>query len=78
LAVLHRGERGEERMIAAKKEDLESWGAQVYVLQNPVTQIHSEDLRRMLCNRRKRFGTCVDTGKLLRAGNLQYLRCYTR
>jgi len=48
LAVLHRGERGEERMIAAKKEDLESWGAQVYVLQNPVTQIHSEDLRRML------------------------------
>ena len=48
LAVFCRGERGEKARIEAQKLSLESLGARVELVQNPVTAISSTDLRRML------------------------------
>lgn len=48
LAVFCRGEKGEQEMIARKQTELEAQGAKVYVLRNPVVNISSTDLRRML------------------------------
>ena len=48
LGVFYRGERGEKQRIFAQKEKVESVGAQVYLDENPVTEISSTDLRRML------------------------------
>ena len=48
LAVLYRGNKGELEQIKAQKEKLESDGAKVYVLENPITEISSTQLRRML------------------------------
>ena len=55
LAVFCRGERGEKARIEAQKLSLESLGARVELVQNPVTAISSTDLRRMLI-----FG-CADS-----------------
>ena len=48
LGVFYRGQRDEVRTIAQQKEILEQKGAKVYLLENPVTDISSTDLRRML------------------------------
>lgn len=48
LAVMCRGEKGELARIEAQKQSLESGGAKVYLVENPVTAISSTDLRRML------------------------------
>ncbi len=48
LAVLYRGEPGEKTQIQEKKAIFEAQGATVYPVENPVTEISSTDLRRML------------------------------
>ena len=48
LAVFFRGEKGEQARIEGQKLYLESLGAKVVLVQNPVTAISSTDLRRML------------------------------
>lgn len=48
LAVFYRGDRGETRLIAEKKEQYEAQGHSVYLVENPVTEISSTQLRRML------------------------------
>ena len=48
LAVFFRGEKGEQTKIEAQKLSLESLGARVELVENPVTASSSTDLRRML------------------------------
>ena len=48
LAVFHRGGKGEHQSVLETKEKLEAMGAKVYLLENPVTDISSTQLRRML------------------------------
>ena len=48
LAVFYRGDRNEVAAIEEKKAVFESRGAAVYLVENPVTDISSTDLRRML------------------------------
>ena len=48
LGVFYRGQKDEITAIAKQKEFLESKGAKVYLLENPITEISSTDLRRML------------------------------
>ncbi|MBQ8881573.1 MAG: nicotinate (nicotinamide) nucleotide adenylyltransferase [Oscillospiraceae bacterium] len=48
LGVLYRGDKGELEQIQGQKAKLEAEGARVYVLENPVTEISSTQLRRML------------------------------
>jgi nicotinate-nucleotide adenylyltransferase len=66
LAVLHRGEKGEKAAVAAKKAALESAGARVVLLENPVLDISSTQLRRML------VFECADP--FLPAGVGEYIR----
>lgn len=48
LAVFYRGDTGEETDIARQKLALEALGARVELVKNPVTDISSTELRRML------------------------------
>ena len=48
LAVLSRGQRGEQAAIAEKREALFAQGAQIEIVENQVTAISSTDLRRLL------------------------------
>lgn len=48
LGVLYRGDKGELEEIEAQKKNLETQGATVYLVKNPVTAISSTQLRRML------------------------------
>jgi len=48
LAVLCRGDKGENQAIAEQKTALEALGARIEVVQNEVTVISSTELRRML------------------------------
>ena len=48
LAVFYRGDRDEIQKIEEKKKFFEENGAKVYLVENPVTEISSTDLRRML------------------------------
>ena len=48
LAVFYRGDPGEETDIARQKLSLEALGARVELVKNPVTDISSTELRRML------------------------------
>lgn len=48
LGVMYRGKHQEKEEILKKKEAFEKQGATVYLVENPVTQISSTDLRRML------------------------------
>ena len=48
LGVFYRGERGEEEAIRAQRESMEAKGAVVYLVENPVVEISSTQLRRML------------------------------
>ena len=54
LAVFCRGDKGEKEIIDREKDALQKEGATVYVLPNPVVNISSTNLRRMLA-----FG-CAD------------------
>ena len=55
LGVFYRGEKGEIAAVAQQKAQIEALGAKVYLLENPVTEISSTDLRRMLV-----FGCAAD------------------
>ena len=48
LAVFYRGDKGEQAAIAQKKQEYEAAGHRVYLVENPVTEISSTQLRRML------------------------------
>ncbi len=48
VAVFHRGDRGEQAQIAAMAAHLKGRGIRVEVLQNPVLEISSTQLRRLL------------------------------
>ena len=48
LAVFYRGEKGERDAIAAKQQEYEAQGHTIYLVENPVTDISSTQLRRML------------------------------
>ena len=48
LGVFYRGERGEISQIAEKKAEMEGQGHTVYLVENPVVEISSTNLRRML------------------------------
>ncbi len=48
LTVLYRGEPGEIESIRQKKAEMEAQGAQIHLLENPVVNISSTQLRRML------------------------------
>ena len=66
LSVFCRGEKGERAKIEEQKHALESLGARVALVENPVTAISSTDLRRMLI-----FG-CADP--FLMPGAAGYIR----
>ena len=51
LGVLYRGDKDERAQIEEQKKVLESQGAKVYLVKNPVTAISSTQLRRMLAFR---------------------------
>lgn len=51
LAVLCRGEKGEQEAIAETMPKLTEMGAKVEILQNPITAVSSTDLRRMIAFR---------------------------
>ncbi len=55
LGVFYRGDRGEREQIDAEKARMEELGHRVYLLENPVVDISSTELRRMLA-----FG-CADS-----------------
>ena len=48
LAVFYRGDPKEEQQVQEKKAYFEAQGAKIYLVENPITQISSSDLRRML------------------------------
>jgi len=48
LGVFYRGDRDEVESIHRQKEIIENMGAKVYLVENPVTEISSTDLRRMI------------------------------
>ncbi len=48
LGVFYRGQGREEELVMSQKKTLEKLGATVYILDNPVTEISSTDLRRLL------------------------------
>lgn len=48
LAVFYRGDKGEKSAIADRKKEYEAQGHTVYLVENPVTEISSTQLRRML------------------------------
>lgn len=66
LGVMYRGERGEKEEILKKKEAYEKLGAKVYLVENPVVEISSTDLRRMLIFR------CAD--EFILPGVMEYIQ----
>lgn len=48
LGIFYRGDKNEVEAISRQKEVLEGMGAAVYLVENPVTEISSTDLRRMV------------------------------
>ena len=48
LAVFYRGDKGEQAAIADRQREYEAAGHRVYLVENPVTQVSSTQLRRML------------------------------
>ena len=66
LGVFYRGEKGEEAAIEARKAAMEAMGATVYLVKNPVINISSTQMRRLLAFR------CA--GELLPEGVLDYIR----
>ncbi len=68
LGVFYRGEKGEAAAIEAKKQEMEAQGATVYLVKNPVVNISSTQMRRLLAFR------CA--GEFLPQGVLDYIREY--
>ena len=66
LGVFYRGEKGEEAAIEAQKAAMEAMGATVYLVKNPVINLSSTQMRRLLAFR------CA--GELLPEGVLDYIR----
>ncbi len=66
LGVFYRGEKGEEAAIEARKAAMEAMGATVYLVKNPVINISSTQMRRLLAFR------CA--GEFLPEGVLDYIR----
>ncbi|MBO5891541.1 MAG: nicotinate (nicotinamide) nucleotide adenylyltransferase [Oscillospiraceae bacterium] len=66
IAVLYRGQKGEQSAIREKRDALCALGAQVELVENQVTAISSTDLRRMLA-----FGCAAP---FLPDGVLEYIR----
>ena len=48
LAVFYRGDKGEKETVAKTQQEYEAQGHTVYLVENPVTEISSTQLRRML------------------------------
>ncbi len=48
LGVFYRGDRDEVAAVAEQKKAVENAGGRVYLIENPVTEISSTDLRRLL------------------------------
>ena len=67
LGVFYRGDRDEIAAVAQQKMELERMGAKVITIANPVTEISSSDLRRMLVFR------CA--GEFLAPGVADYIAC---
>ena len=65
LGVFYRGDRDEIQRIREQKQQIEAMGATVYLVENPVTEISSTDLRRMIT-----FGCGAE---YLSAGVLPYI-----
>ena len=66
LGVFYRGDKGEAAAIEAKKAEMEADGAEVELVKNPVIQISSTQMRRLLAFR------CA--GEFLPEGVLDYIR----
>ena len=66
LGVFYRGERGERDAIAERKAQMEAAGSRVYLVDNPVVDISSTELRRLIIFR------CADA--FLPAGVGDYIR----
>ena len=66
LGVFYRGDKGETAAIEAKKAEIEANGAVVELVKNPVIQISSTQMRRLLAFR------CA--GEFLPEGVLDYIR----
>ena len=66
LGVFYRGDKGEAAAIEAKKAEMEANGAVVELVKNPVIQISSTQMRRLLAFR------CA--GEFLPEGVLDYIR----
>ena len=66
LGVFYRGEKGEAAAIEEKKAEMEARGAAVYLVKNPVINISSTQMRRLLAFR------CA--GEFLPEGVLDYIR----
>jgi len=66
LGVFYRGEKGEAAAIEAKKAEMEAAGAEVELVNNPVINISSTQMRRLLAFR------CA--GEFLPEGVLDYIR----
>jgi nicotinate-nucleotide adenylyltransferase len=48
IGVFYRGEKQEKEQIARQKEAIEAMGARVYLVENPVTEISSTQIRRLM------------------------------
>ena len=66
LGVFYRGEKGEAAAIEARKAEMEAAGAEVVLVKNPVINISSTQMRRLLAFR------CA--GEFLPEGVLDYVR----
>ena len=66
LGVFYRGEKGEAAAIEAKKAEMEAAGAEVELVKNPVINMSSTQMRRLLAFR------CA--GEFLPEGVLDYIR----
>lgn len=71
LGVMYRGDQDELEQIAQQKSALEQQGARVYLVENPVTEISSTQLRRLLLFR------CADSFLPWKVGQyIQYNNLY--
>ena len=70
LGVFYRGEKKETEAIAQQQKKLEALDARVELCHNPVTEISSTDLRRMIVFRCADPFLCPGVGDYIRAHNL--------
>ena len=70
LGVFYRGNPREREAVEAQKQKLEAMGARVELVENPVTEISSSDLRRMLMLHCADPFLCPQTADYIRRKNL--------